>query len=125
MIPVANPFKIIFPVLLSPRVNACFAAVAIVPFAAIYMPLLIPADMDAVGVPDWTLMKANFAEEVADEPRSKSSVSVFGDNAPATSCQKFVPSDEHDTHPGTALFACKHVLSAPIANLVRFPDPLR
>lgn len=63
-----------FPVLLSPKVKVCFAVVASVPVALRYAPPGLPADTDAVGVPELTFRTANFAEEVAVPPTNTSTV---------------------------------------------------
>ncbi len=44
-------------------------------------------EMEAVGVPELTLMSANLAEEVALEPMRRSVVSLTGERAPDASLQ--------------------------------------
>src|SRR6185295_13413324 len=60
------------PELPPPKVRACFAVVWIEPAAVMNAAPLVPADTDAVGVPDATLRTANLADEVAVPPRMKS-----------------------------------------------------
>jgi len=73
--PVPKPNKSILPVVSEPSVSVCLFAVPIVP-VPVRNRALPPAfaEIDAVGVPPATLLKANFALDVAAAPRSKSSV---------------------------------------------------
>jgi len=73
--PAPNPKRLIFPVDEEPNVNDCLFVVANIPFPESVVALApLFADIDAVGVPPETLMKANLEEEVAVEPRRRSRV---------------------------------------------------
>ena len=74
--------NLIPPVVSPPRVNVCFAVVCKVPAAVRYEAPVVPADIEAVGVPLFTLMNANLAEELAVPPISKSTVLLIGEIAP-------------------------------------------
>ena len=71
-----------FPVLVSPIVKVCFAVVAKVPVALKYAAPFVPADTDAVGVPELTLVTANFALAVDVPPTKRSTVLLIGAKAP-------------------------------------------
>src|SRR6185369_9649466 len=47
----------------------------------------VPAEIEAVGTPLATLLKANFAEAVAVDPSKRSSVIKAGASAPSVLCQ--------------------------------------
>src|SRR6266404_8451298 len=66
--------KLILPVLLSPSCKVCPLVVASVPVAVRYVALLLSPEILAVGVPEFTLMKANFADAVALDPSKRSCV---------------------------------------------------
>src|SRR5579859_37623 len=99
MIPVAKLFKTMLPVLLSPSVKDCFAVVASVPAAERYTPPGVPAETEATGVPPATFINANFAELVAVDPSSRSSVMLSGESSPFARCQKLIELVE--IHAGT------------------------
>jgi hypothetical protein len=81
-IPVPNPDKVIFPVVALPKVRDCFAVVARVPSAVIYILPLVPALTEAVGVPLLTPRTANFALDEVAPPTSKSEERLTGERAP-------------------------------------------
>ena len=55
----------ISPVFVSPRVKVCLAVVARVPEALRYAPPAVPAEREAVGVPEFMFNTANLAEAEA------------------------------------------------------------
>jgi len=57
-----------------PSVKFCALVVWSLPSAVKKLAPLIPAERDAVGMPELTLVNANRAEAVALDPRSKSCV---------------------------------------------------
>ena len=61
--PVANPLTTMLPVELLPKVNVCLLVVASIPVPVRYV-LLSPlfAEIEAVGVPLFTFIKANLAD---------------------------------------------------------------
>jgi len=64
-----------------PSVRLCPLVVPIVPVDVNDNAILFAPEMEAVGVPPATLVKANLAEPVAVEPRSRSSVIFVGAKA--------------------------------------------
>ena len=81
-------FKIIFPVVLPPRVRVCLLVVASVPVPVMYVALLpLFPEIEAVGVPVALFRNANFEEAVEVPPNRTSAVFENGDNAPEFSCQ--------------------------------------
>ena len=80
--PVERLFTRTLPVLASPRVSDCFAVVAIVPSAVKNVAPLTPPDTDAVGVPEFTLSTANFADDEDCPPIEKSTVELRGESKP-------------------------------------------
>ena len=73
---------VIFPVVEPPKVNVCMAVVDKVPVALRYAPPAVPAETEAVGVPEFTFKTANLAEPDAVLPIKRSKVSFAGDIAP-------------------------------------------
>ena len=74
-----SPLRNIFPVVDPPRVRFWKLVVLRLPVPlrnVLFAPLL--ADMEAVGVPEFTLITANLAEEVDVPPRAKSRVELIG-----------------------------------------------
>ena len=84
-----------FPVVFPPKVRFWFAVVCSVPSAVRYEPPLKPAERVAVGVPEFTLITANFEEEVAVPPNAKSRVELTGYNKPLVEVK--YPWDKGDT----------------------------
>jgi len=69
----------ISPVAVSPKVNVCLAVVARVPAAVRYAPPAVPAQRDAVGVPEFIFRTANLAEEDDCPPmRRSNTVAILG-----------------------------------------------
>ena len=56
--------------------------------------------IDAVGVPELTLMNANLAEEVEPEPKSRSTLDIFGVITPFVIFQFDPPEPEHELQVG-------------------------
>src|SRR3989304_4137659 len=78
-----------FPVSPPPRVRVCLAVVAIVPCALRDNAPLVPAETEAVGVPEPViLITANLAEAVVEPPSKRSFVIWSGASAPFILCQK-------------------------------------
>ena len=69
-----------FPVFVSPKVSVCLLVVARVPEAERYAPpvVAVPAETEAVGVPEFMFKTANFAEVEDCPPMAKSTVELFG-----------------------------------------------
>src|SRR6266568_106132 len=75
MVVVPVPFAgdmAMFPVDPPPRVNVCALVVPSFPSAVRKVVLLLPAEREAVGTPELTLMKANLALDVAVSPSKRS-----------------------------------------------------
>ena len=83
-------------------VRVCLLVVDRVPSPEIYVALLpLFAEMDAVGVPELTLMNANLEDTVALLPRSRSRVEVsFGVITPFTTFQLVPPLPVQLPNPG-------------------------
>ena len=76
-------------VVVSPNVKDWRAVEASFPVASRYAPPAVPAETEAVGVPEFTFRTANLALAVAEAPTSKSSVVLKGNKAPEAEFQKF------------------------------------
>src|SRR3989344_3721861 len=79
--------RLISPVCALPRVSDCLAVVVILPSASKTRARAEEPEIEAVGVPEATLRKANLAEAVAVAPRRTSSVVKTGARAPLFLCQ--------------------------------------
>ena len=84
--PAPNPARTMFPVDGEPKVNVCLLVVAIVPLPE-RVNALAPlfAEIEAVGVPPATPVKANLAEDEVLPPINRSSVGRLGYNKPRAS----------------------------------------
>lgn len=112
-----------FPVVEPPRVNVCILVVANVPLPVMYRALFPEfAEMDAVGVPESTLMNANLADVVAIPPIRRSCVVLI--------CASALPSadvvnqlvdvpDAHDPQLGTVPFEIRQVFAPPTVSFER------
>ena len=78
-----SPLRMISPVVVPPRERDWLLVVARLPLPVrkVLAPATEPA-MEAVGVPELTLRKANLAEAVACPPSSRSTVEFLGTMAP-------------------------------------------
>ena len=89
------------PVFVSPRVRVCLAVVARVPVAVNDAPPAVPAESDAVGVPELTLRTANLAEVEAVAPIKRSKVLLIGYKDPLVWFHQLVALPKaHDPHVG-------------------------
>ena len=80
--------KRICPVELPPRVRFCALVVARFPFPVMYVALFpLLAEMEATGVPELTLIKANLELDVDVPPNATSSVVLYGERRLEFNCQ--------------------------------------
>src|SRR5437763_696388 len=77
--------KLMLPVLVSPKVKVCLAVVASAPLAERDKAPDVPAEMEAVGIPELTLINPNRALLVALLPSKRSCVVFLSKIEPAPS----------------------------------------
>lgn len=111
--------SVISPVELPPMMSEPLTNDCIVPFDESEMPVpLVIAAIDAVGVPEFIFSTANFAEDEAVLPRSRSTVVILGLSAPLALSQKLlegsVPGSIHEIVPDP--FVCSMYWFVPSAD---------
>ena len=76
--------KLMSPVEAEPMVNVCLLVVKILPLASNERALLEAPEILAVGVPEFTPVKANLALAVETPPTRRSRVAILGKRVPFT-----------------------------------------